>query len=204
MRAVVPLVTLLLLGCASGSTRLDAGAGDDAGPGGGPDDAGRDDASLPDAGDEDAFGDAGQEEDAGEEDDAGQEDDAFVDAGPDLGRDAGPECAFLDLTIFLVPCGSGESYLRHWTPTSESPASCDDYWTLGRARFPTREAALTSDGCDATCLRQPSTSVTLLRCGRRTGYIEYRDAEDDCAPLLETPDGLFESVEAWNEAAPCP
>ena len=49
-----------------------------------------------------------------------------------------------------------------------------------------------------------NTSVSLLRCGVRTGYIVYRDDGEDCPELLETPDGLFESAAAWNEAFPCP
>ncbi|MCA9604545.1 MAG: hypothetical protein KC619_03050, partial [Myxococcales bacterium] len=119
----------------------------------------------------------------------------------DAGTDAGA-CAYLDLDLWISDCGSGHAYVRRWTDTGS--AGCPDYYTVGSARYATLADALSMNGCDPDCLRAAAMSVTLLRCGVRTGYITYRDPEMDCDELLETPDGLYGSVAEWNTAHPCP
>ncbi len=137
--------------------------------------------------------------------DVGVRTDAFEpDAGEpgDAGMDAG--CGYLDLGIFIADCASGYVYVREWSGTGEfDPDLCPTYYTVGATRFDTLEAALASDSCDPECLRGAGMSVTLLRCGRRTGYIVYRDRGEDCDDAYETPDGIFPSIEAWDEAHPC-
>ena len=125
-----------------------------------------------------------------------------IDAGtPDAG---GTMCGYLDLDIYIVDCAGGYRYLRRWQPTSGDPGECPEYYTLGPMRFDTLEAALGSDSCDPNCTRGASTSVSAIRCGRRTGWIVFRDVEDDCGEVYETPDGLFASLEEWDSMHPCP
>jgi hypothetical protein len=119
----------------------------------------------------------------------------------DAGSDSG--CDYLDLDIYLVDCGTEHAYLRRWTDLSGNP-TCPDYWTLSgqSQQFPTQAAALASDNCDETCVRSASTSVSLLKCGVKTGYIVFH--AEGCPDVLETPDGFFSSVEEWNQQVPCP
>ncbi len=195
------LISLALAGCGDSGTAdagggLDAGATADAGGGGsdassdagGGDDAGATDAGASDAGASDA-GTA----------DAGAPDAGAPDAGPP--PDAGPTCSYIDLDIWIADCTGGPTYVRRW---NDLDGRCPDYFTVGPTRYSTLMDALSMNGCDADCLRRAATSVSLLRCGRRTGYISFEDPEMDCDPLLETPDGLYGSVEEWNAAHPCP
>ena len=125
--------------------------------------------------------------------------DGGVDAGVDL--DLGPPapmCSFLD-DVFIVSCAAGYRYLRRWYAIDGG--ECPDYYTLDGATFETEAEALASDACSPDCTRHPSTSLTIIRCGVRTGYIIFRD--DDCDVAIETPDGIFPSREAWDEAHPC-
>ena len=146
--------------------------------------------------------------------DGATEDASASDAG-DTGPDASPidagtpaaggtMCGYLDLDIYIVDCAGGYRYLRRWQPTSGDPGECPEYYTLGPMRFDTLEAALGSDSCDPNCTRGASTSVSAIRCGRRTGWIVFRDVEDDCGEVYETPDGLFASLEEWDSMHPCP
>lgn len=138
--------------------------------------------------------------------------DAGVDAGappdqgtpPDLGV---TDCGYLDLGVFIADCDGRFRYVRQWGPTGGATVEmCPEYWTIDgiRAQFRTAEAALDAGTCTPDCLRGAAMSVSLIRCGVRSGYIVYRDRGEDCGELIETPDGIFTSVEAWDEAAPCP
>ncbi len=110
------------------------------------------------------------------------------------------QCGYLDTEIFLVTCGSKSLFLRRWTANATS-ATCAEYWTLDGDQFSSKQLALASKTCDTKCLRAPSTSVSLMRCGIKTGYIKYSAA--GCGDLIDTPDGIFKSVEEWNAKAPC-
>ncbi len=199
---------LMLGGCGDGSTTdagtpADAAAGMDAGVS--PDAGGSTDAATPDAG---GSIDAGGPTDAGATDAAttaaGTMTDAGTDAGgpTDAGTDAGG-CDYLDFDIWITDCGSAHPYVRRWTDIGGA-SGCPDYFTIGGTRYATLADALASMSCDSDCLRRAAMSVTLLRCGVRTGYITFEDPEMDCDDLLETPDGLFRSREEWDAAHPCP
>lgn len=167
---------------------LDAPAADGASG----DDAGADASALDDAG----------AADAAVTDSGGTSDTGLSDAGGSL--DAGTSCDYLDLDIWIVSCGGRDLYARRFTVPSGATAACPDYFTLGTARFDTLAEALASQSCESDCLRAAGTSVSLLRCGRRTGYIVYRDPDGSCPDVYETPDGLFGSVAEWDAAFPCP
>ena len=190
---VVLAASLPTAGCGSPSGSDDAGPASDS--------AVAVDAGVsPDAGALDAGSDAGTSPDAGALDDAGSDaGPADGDAGP---TDAGPDCGYLD-AVWIVSCAGGPAYLRHWTSGSGPVDACPEYFTLGTERFDSLDNALSSRTCDTECLRGPSTSVSVLRCGVRTGFIVYADTGDDCPSLLETSDGLFESQADWDEAHPC-
>ena len=138
--------------------------------------------------------------------------DAGVDAGPLPDQGAPPdlgvtECGYLDLGVFIADCDGRFRYVRQWGPTGGATVEmCPEYWTIDgiRAQFTAAEDALNAATCTPDCLRGAAMSVTLLRCGVRSGYIVYRDRGEDCGEVIETPDGIFSSVEAWDEAAPCP
>lgn len=154
------------------------------------------DVTVVDAGDDGGAMDASQ--DASEPSDAG--DDASADAGDDGGRDAG--CMYLD-SLYYTDCETGFEAFRHFV-SDTFPAECPDFYVIDGMRYDSSEEALASLRCEPSCLRTPRNSVTLLRCGRRTGYITFED-ETGCTPplILETPDGVFESADAWDRAAPC-
>lgn len=199
LTSILLLALGLAIGCSDDtSAPEDAGSVDAASP----TDAGsssEDAAVESDAGDTNSDAgpaDAGSDHDAGSDSDAG-----LVDAGP---GDAGSErdastCRYID-NVFITQCMGAPAYLREWVDTGRV---CEPYYTVGSARYDTFDDAVAAQECDGECLRGAGTSVTILRCGRRTGYIEYRDGEGDCPQLIETPDGLFESVAAWDEAHPC-
>ncbi len=204
MRKILFVVVCVGLACG------DDAAVEDAGNDGSVEDAAASDGGL-DGGAADALTSLDAGDDAGTVDtgpgDTGPGDggsaDSGLDGGPtDAGMDAG--CGYLDLGIFIADCASGYVYVREWSGTGEfDPDLCPTYYTVGATRFDTLEAALASDSCDPECLRGAGMSVTLLRCGRRTGYIVYRDRGEDCDDAYETPDGIFPSIEAWDEAHPC-
>jgi hypothetical protein len=127
--------------------------------------------------------------------------DVGADTTEDTAADADPVvCEYLDLNIYIVDCAGGSQYLRQFVDIAGNPAdACPDYWVPGDSfiDYDTAEDALAADNCDLDCLRAASTSVSALRCDRRTGWITFRDAEDDCADVYEFADGFFESVEAW-------
>ena len=184
-------------GARDGGGALDAGAMD-AGPA--PSDAAPADAALTDAAPADAARTDAAPADAALTD-AAPADAALTDAAP---TDAGVTCDYLDLDVWITTCGTGYVYVRRFAPIEAPASACPEYYVLRGMRYDDLRAALTAGGCDAACLRRAATSVSLLRCGVRTGYIVFEDAEDDCEPVYETPDGLFPSIEAWNEAHPCP
>jgi hypothetical protein len=192
---------------------VDAGGSDAGDLDAGPADAGDLDAGATDGGDLDA----GPADDAGDLDagatdggdlDAGPTDAGSPDAGdrPDLGDRCdevpapGSTCAHLD-DPYIVRCGDRYRYVRQWTDATSD--ACRPFATdPDGKRYADLAAAAACAGCDETCILRASTSVTLLRCGRRTGYIEF--TADGCESVIETPDGIFRDVDAWNEAVPCP
>ena len=179
-----PLLGALLVACGGTAPIVDAGL--DGGPL-------TTDAGIRDAGRADAGSDAGA---------------VRLDGGADAGPDAGLDCAYLDLNDFIADCSGRYTRLREWTATASGVTAeqCPPYWTIeGRTgQLPSAEAALSGSSCDPDCLRGASTSFSILRCDRRSGYIQYEDREGDCEAAIDTPDGIFDSVESWNLAAPCP
>ncbi|MEM9862338.1 MAG: hypothetical protein AAF938_12010 [Myxococcota bacterium] len=130
--------------------------------------------------------------------------DAAMDAA-DMSADAtddAAECTYLD-DLFITDCPSGFERFRRFVDRSD-PDACPEYFLLNDTRYETLEDAFATEGCLAECVRAPSTSVTLLRCGRRTGYITFEDAAGcDPASVIETSDGIFRDAAEWDEAAPC-
>ncbi|MCB9507930.1 MAG: hypothetical protein H6698_05645 [Myxococcales bacterium] len=117
--------------------------------------------------------------------------------------DAGPSCDYLDLELVIVRCGEAFRYVRTFTDLGGS-VDCPAYVRVGGSdvAYPDVDAALAGEGCDASCQWVASTSVTWLRCGHRSGYIVFQ--ADGCGPLYEMPEGLFTSIEAYDQAYPCP
>lgn len=149
--------------------------------------------------------DAVEDADASEDADTGAEIDSGGDVIPDVSDDTGAACSYLDLGIWIVECEGGYRYLREWTEFGGAPPeSCPTYYTLGPDRFDDAESALASGGCDPDCLAAATTSVSYLRCGRRSGYIIYRSDSPECPELYEFAEGIYESFEAYEEAHPCP
>lgn len=131
--------------------------------------------------------------------------DAHVDhdAGPIA--DAGPAidtgCTYIDEPL-IVYCVDAYDYVRGWTAV-EDPKGCPPYATgTDGERYDTVAEAIAGSACEDSCVWRAAMSVTLLRCGRRTGYIEFR--ADGCDSVIETPDGIFRTREEWDMAAPCP
>ncbi|MBO6935005.1 MAG: hypothetical protein JJ863_08515 [Deltaproteobacteria bacterium] len=177
---------LLSIALMVGLAACDCGGGsDDPTSDAGPLDGGQRDSGASD--DDAGSSDLGAEEDLGSPDDLG--------ADPE---DAGAECTFLDDPM-IASCSGGYTYIRRWFATE---GDCPDYWTIGGGgRFETEELALASRDCTPECTRRAGTSVSLIRCGVRTGYIVYDDP--DCDEAVETPDGIFPTVDDWNAAHPC-
>ncbi len=126
--------------------------------------------------------------------------DAYVerdDAGPPT--DTG--CTYIDEPI-IVYCVDAYDYVRNWTAI-EGAEACPPYATgTDGERYATVAEAVAGSACEDSCLWRAGISVSLLRCGRRTGYIEFR--AEGCDSVIETPDGIFRSREEWDMAAPCP
>ena len=149
--------------------------------------------------------------DAGDADVSEPDTDASTDAdAADTPRDAtepdaGAECSYLDLSLWIVECDGGYRYLREWTEIGgASLEACPAYYTLGSDRHESADAALASEGCNADCLAAAATSVSYIRCGRRSGYIIYRSGRPECPELYEFSEGIFESFEEYDAAHPCP
>lgn len=129
--------------------------------------------------------------------------DAYVphDAGPDAGPPTDTGCTYLDEPL-IVYCVDAYDYVRNWTAI-EGAEACPPYATgTDGERYATVAEAIAGSSCEDSCVWRAAMSVSLLRCGRRTGYIEFR--ADGCDPVIETPDGIFRSREEWDMAAPCP
>lgn len=175
------------------------GGGDGAGDAGARLDAPRaSDAASDDAGASDAArSDDASAMDASGADDAGPASDAPTsDAGPS--PDTG--CTYLD-EPYIVYCVDTYEYVRAWT--SIDGPSCPPYATgTDGARYDTLPEAIAGSACEDACVWRAGTSVSLVRCGHRSGYIEF--VADGCASVFETPDGIFQSIEAWDAAFPCP
>jgi len=190
------LIVSLASACGGGAGSPDGGGGGDA-------DAGLDafatppdDAAL--APDTPRVPDAPPTLDAPERTDAAEGADARP--GLDSGAAADTGCTYIDEPR-IVYCVDTYEYVREWI-SIDGPA-CPPYATgTGGERYATLVEAIVGSACEDACVWRASTSVSLLRCGRRTGYIEF--AAEGCDPLYETPDGIFRSIADWDAAAPCP
>jgi len=171
-------------------TRVDAPAAVDAG-------AGEDAPSIVDAPSSD---DAPASLDARELVDTARGGDAYV-ARDDAGPPTDTGCTYLDEPL-IVFCVEAYDYVRSWTAV-EGAEACPPYATgTDGERYDTVAEAIAGSVCEDSCVWRAAMSVSLLRCGRRTGYIEFR--AEGCDPVIETPDGIFRSREEWDAAAPCP
>lgn len=135
--------------------------------------------------------------------------DAELDAGeaPDAaGADAEPAgdagCDYIDLDAFIVKCSSGFRYAYRFVDTNQS---CAEYFQLGAFSGSTLLEVIEAAECDPSCQYAPATSVSFIDpCDRRNGYIVFRAADDEqCPPVYEFAEGLFSSVEAWEQALNC-
>jgi hypothetical protein len=148
--------------------------------------------------------DAASTDDAAASEDAASTDDASValDApASDAGASPDTGCTYIDQP-YIVFCVEDYEYVREWSAI-EGAAACPPYATGTRGdRYATLAEAIAGSACEDACVWRAGRSVSLLRCGRRTGYIEY--VASGCASLYETPDGIFRSLEEWDMAAPCP
>jgi hypothetical protein len=115
----------------------------------------------------------------------------------------GPSCDYFELDTAIVACGDDYRYLRVFRDTIEAPG-CPDFVRIGASptEYPDAVAAIAGEGCSDTCIWGPATSVTWLRCGRRSGYIVFRSPA--CNDLYEMPEGIFASLEDHDAAHPCP
>ena len=138
--------------------------------------------------------------------------DAATDAATDAGTDAadatdggGVACEFLDLDIRILDCNGDYKYLRGWTAPFDTSGACVPYFTISGddTRYATADDAINTTDCSPECQYVASTSVTWLYCGRRTGYIIYRDADERCGDLYEMPEGIYTSLEAHAAENPC-
>lgn len=135
------------------------------------------------------------------------QDTATTDTTP--GNDTASACDYIDLGIFIVECSGELTYGRVWVDT-QSSAACPEYATLLGQQADSAADVIAAAGCEDACVYTPANSVTFLYCGRRTGYIVYKDEANGCADVYEmppwesNPGGLYDSVEAWQNENPCP
>lgn len=132
--------------------------------------------------------------------------DAAPDTSSDTTSDAAPDasCAYSEIDTRIASCGDGYVYLGLFRDIGETGGDCPDYWQARTddGQHATPEAAASAAACDATCVWQAAMSVSWLRCGVRSGYIRFDSAT--CDSLYEMPEGLFTSLEAHDQAHPCP
>lgn len=131
--------------------------------------------------------------------------DVGADTGDDTSDDSGPDaaCDYLDLDIVIVRCGGELRYVRTFRDLADTPG-CPPYVRVqgSDVEYPDTDAAFSREDCDPSCVWRAGTSVSWLRCGRRSGYIVYR--ADGCDDLYEMPEGLFQSLQEHDAAHPCP
>jgi hypothetical protein len=183
-----------------------------------PEDAADSDTTVPDADSgtdtsDDADGVADTESDVADTDvaegdttDIDAEADAGTDAVDDTETDASPvACEFIDLDIRILDCNGDYKYLRGWTAPFDESGTCVPYFTISgdETQYATADEAINTTDCSADCQYVASTSVSWLYCGRRSGYIIYRDADERCGDLYEMPEGIYTSLEAHAAENPC-
>lgn len=168
-----------------------------------------DDAALDDTVTDDAALDA-VEEDAAVDDtsadtsaDTNTEDTGadVVEDTTDTSADTAPDCGYTEIGTNIVWCSdtyryvsSLESAERDCPPVVRIQGSDADYADVA--------AAISGEACDDSCLWRLNTSVTWLRCGVSGGYIQF--TADGCPDLYELPEGLFTSLDDYDDAHPCP
>lgn len=133
-------------------------------------------------------------------------DDAGTDAVDDVETDGGDvACEFIDLDIRILDCNGDYKYLRGWSAPFDTTGTCVPYFTISDddTQYTTADDAINTTDCSADCQYVASTSVTWLYCGRRSGYIIYRDADERCGDLYEMPDGIYTSLEEHAAENPC-
>jgi hypothetical protein len=142
------------------------------------------------------------------EDDAGGERDADPDTSEPAGDaalppDADGGCSPVEIDNALVRCDGSFRMVSFFQDTVDRSACADFVQVAGSPdRWPDVDAAVAALNCEAECRWVMAMSVSLVRCGRRTGYIEFRS--ETCGSVFEFAEGLYPSVEAWEEANPCP
>ena len=128
--------------------------------------------------------------------------DAIADTGADT---TDPACEFIDLDIRILICGDGYTYMRDWSDPLNLSGACVPYFTLDgdETQYATEDEALNASGCATDCQYMPAISVSWLYCGRRSGYIIFSAASEECGDLYEMPEGIYRSIEEYEAANPC-
>lgn len=154
--------------------------------------------------DADVASDVASDSDAASDDggDADAAVDAVADTASDSETDAGPSCDYTEIDTAIFRC-DGEYRYAGVLRDPDEPEACPDVVRVrgSEVDYETYEEARNAEGCDA-CIWTPETSISWVRCGRRGGTIRY--GSDGCGDLYELPEGLFPSLEAYEEAYPCP
>ena len=135
----------------------------------------------------------GSRPDAGDASPPSPEPDAATDASTADAATCGYEAA----EQWVVDCANVPKKV-----TQLDSATCPDAYALGGAKYASLSQALAAQSCNPACVRKAFQAVMLLRCGKKTEFITYR--AEGCTDVIDTPDGLFRSVEEWNAAKPCP
>jgi hypothetical protein len=114
-----------------------------------------------------------------------------------------PSCTYDVIDEKLVLCLGVYRYIERYQLGSGPNSCAPGYWTVqgtpGQHPNPTDAAA--AAGCDATCIWSKATSVTLIHCGHKTGYIEFQAPA--CPAVLQYSDGYYPSPAAYSAAHPC-
>jgi hypothetical protein len=112
------------------------------------------------------------------------------------------ECGYFDADNRLVRCSGEWVYTTRWQSFVDG---CEPYYTIATSeeQFTSVEEAVAAKGCETECIWSAATSVSLVRCGVRTGYIIFNALEGACDPVYEYPEGYFASPEEHAAAYPC-
>jgi hypothetical protein len=119
------------------------------------------------------------------------------DAPTDAGAPDAAVCGYEAEEQWVVDCANVPKKVTELTSKS-----CAKAYALGGAQYTSLAEALAAQACNASCVRKAFQAVMLLRCGKKTEYITYR--AEGCSDVIDTPDGMFRTVEEWNAAKPCP
>ena len=134
--------------------------------------------------------------------DAAGEDVTDGDTGESDSDASGVECGYFDADNRLVRCSGEWVYTTRWQSFVDG---CEPYYTIATSeeQFTSVEEAVAAKGCETECIWSAATSVSLVRCGVRTGYIIFNAVEGACDPVYEYPEGYFASPEEHAAAYPC-